>query len=199
MADLKTATETLFTDGEKVWGSDSAETGPKVFTDMVGKAATQTLTNKTLTLPVISQIKNTGTLTLPTSTDTLIGRATTDTLTNKTLTAPAVSAPAFTGLGNWSVTTGITAASPGVQGDVPLTSWINVVATVGTANDAVTMPTAAAGLACFILNRGVSTLEVWPASGDNFQGSSVDTAITITAATNKFYISIDGQTWETLV
>jgi len=50
---------------------------------------TLTLTNKTLTTPVISSISNTGTLTLPTSTDTLIGRATTDTLTNKTLTAYA--------------------------------------------------------------------------------------------------------------
>lgn len=47
----------------------------------------QTLTNKTLTTPVISAISNTGTLTLPTSTDTLVGRATTDTLTNKTLTS----------------------------------------------------------------------------------------------------------------
>lgn len=51
----------------------------------------QTLTNKTLTAPVISSISNTGTLTLPTSTDTLVGRATTDTLTNKTLTAPTIS------------------------------------------------------------------------------------------------------------
>ena len=47
----------------------------------------QTLTNKTLTTPVISSISNTGTITLPTSTDTLVGRATTDTLTNKTLTS----------------------------------------------------------------------------------------------------------------
>jgi hypothetical protein len=45
----------------------------------------QTLTNKTLTTPIISSISNSGTLTLPTSTDTLVGRATTDTLTNKTI------------------------------------------------------------------------------------------------------------------
>jgi len=45
----------------------------------------QTLTNKTLTTPVISSISNTGTITLPTSTDTLVGRATTDTLTNKSI------------------------------------------------------------------------------------------------------------------
>lgn len=53
----------------------------------VTETGTQTLTNKTLTTPVIATISNTGTLTLPTSTDTLVGRATTDTLTNKTLTS----------------------------------------------------------------------------------------------------------------
>lgn len=62
---------------------------------IVTKTGTQTLTNKTLTsptitTPTISSITNTGTLTLPTSTDTLVGRATTDTLTNKTLTSPNI-------------------------------------------------------------------------------------------------------------
>jgi hypothetical protein len=59
---------------------------------------TQTLTNKTLTSPVISSISNTGSLTLPTSTDTLVGRATTDTLTNKTLTSPVMSTIYNTGI-----------------------------------------------------------------------------------------------------
>lgn len=53
-------------------------------------AGTETFTNKTLTSPKIATIVNTGTLTLPTSTDTLVGRATTDTLTNKTLTLPKI-------------------------------------------------------------------------------------------------------------
>jgi hypothetical protein len=57
----------------------------------------QTLTNKTLTTPIISTISNTGSLTLPTSTDTLVGRATTDTLTNKTLTTPVISSISNTG------------------------------------------------------------------------------------------------------
>ncbi len=48
---------------------------------------TVTFTNKTLTSPIISSISNTGTVTLPTATDTLVARATTDTLTNKTLDA----------------------------------------------------------------------------------------------------------------
>jgi hypothetical protein len=61
---------------------------------IVGRASTDTLTNKTLTNPTISTIINTGTLTLPTSSDTLVGRATTDTLTNKTLTGPLITADA---------------------------------------------------------------------------------------------------------
>jgi len=58
-------------------------------------AGSETLTNKTLTTPIIASISNTGTLTLPTSTDTLVGRATTDTLTNKTLTSPVLTTPAL--------------------------------------------------------------------------------------------------------
>jgi len=44
-----------------------------------------TIASATLTSPIISTISNGGTISLPTSTDTLVGRATTDTLTNKTL------------------------------------------------------------------------------------------------------------------
>ena len=64
---------------------------------VVDLTSAQTLTTKTLTSPVISTITNTGTITLPTSTDVLVGRATTDALTNKTLTSPVVNSA--TGIG----------------------------------------------------------------------------------------------------
>jgi len=64
---------------------------------VVTLSGSQTLTNKTLTTPVISSISNTGTITLPTATTTLVGRDTTDTLTNKTLTTPVISSISNTG------------------------------------------------------------------------------------------------------
>lgn len=58
------------------WGASYSTTG----SGAVALANAPSLTN-----PSFSTITNTGTLTLPTTTDTLVGRATTDTLTNKTL------------------------------------------------------------------------------------------------------------------
>ena len=55
---------------------------------IVGRATTDTLTNKTLTAPTIATITNGGTVTIPSGADTLVARTSTDTLTNKTLTAP---------------------------------------------------------------------------------------------------------------
>ena len=76
-------------------GGDTGAVTLTIDSTVVTKTGTQTLTNKTLTTPVISSISNSGTITLPTSSDTLVGRATTDTLTNKTLTSPSLANPTF--------------------------------------------------------------------------------------------------------
>jgi len=73
---------------------------PSTTATLVGRTTTDTLTNKTLTSPVISTIVNTGTLTLPTTTTTLVGRTTTDTLTNKTLTSPTLTSPIISSISN---------------------------------------------------------------------------------------------------
>lgn len=48
-------------------------------------AGSETLTNKTLTQPVITTVSNAGVITIPSGTRTLVARDTTDTLTNKTI------------------------------------------------------------------------------------------------------------------
>jgi hypothetical protein len=70
------------------WGADSTYAAPTIGSTSIASGATvTTIAGLTLTSPTISTISNTGTVTLPTATDTLVGRDTTDTLTNKTLTS----------------------------------------------------------------------------------------------------------------
>jgi hypothetical protein len=77
--------------GTGLTGGPITSTGTiSIDSTVVTLTGTQTLTNKTLTAPIISTISNTGTLTLPTTTDTLVGRSTTDTLSNKTLVNPQI-------------------------------------------------------------------------------------------------------------
>ena len=66
-------------------------------------------TGPTLSAPLISTISNTGTLTLPTSTDTLMGKATTDVLTNKTFNS--------TGTGNVMQVSGVTVSAGQYPGE----------------------------------------------------------------------------------
>ena len=93
------ATSTTVAHADRVVLNDDGEMVQVAVTDLdtYFSGTSKTLTNKTLTAPVISTISNTGTLTLPNSTDTLVGRDTSDTLTNKELTSPIISTISNTG------------------------------------------------------------------------------------------------------
>jgi predicted acyltransferase (DUF342 family) len=94
-----------------------------------------------------------------------------------------------------SVAVTLTAATPGIQGDAQLSKEVNEVSTVANANNAVTLPNAAAGREIFIINNGANTLEIWPASGDNL-GAGVNTATTLISGANITFIAYDTTNWE---
>ena len=146
---------------------------------------TETLTNKTLTAPIISTISNTGTVTLPTSTDTLVGRATTDTLTNKTLTNPTVT--------NYVETPYSANSSTAIT--LALTNGTVQIITL-TGNATITMPTATSGKSfiMFLKQDGTGSRTVtW--STVKWAGGTAPT-ITATASRQDIYsFFADGTNW----
>jgi hypothetical protein len=121
---------------------------------VVGDTQTQTLTNKTLTAPVISTISNIGTLTLPTGPETLVGRATTDTLTNKTLTSPVLNTPVLNGSGGLlTLPTGpetLVGAGHFLTGAVQLSAPVNSTTTAETDLCSATFTTTKTGAICLV-------------------------------------------------
>ena len=93
---------------------------------IVGRATTDTLTNKTLTTPTIASITNGGTVTIPSGADTLVARTSTDTLTTKTID-----------LGNNTITGSLTEFNTALQGD----SFVSLTGNETLTNKVLTAPT----------------------------------------------------------
>ena len=129
-------------------------------TDETGTGSLVFATSPTLVTPVFSSIVNTGTLTLPTSTDTLVGRDTSDTLTNKIVQSS---------VNSLSATTTITVASE------PIIAY-----TIAAADLELTLPAVASseGLTykvVIVASPNTNKLTVKPASGESMNGVVDDT------------------------
>lgn len=156
---------------------------------IVNTSGSQTLTNKTLTSPIISTISNTGTITLPTSTDTLVGRATTDTLTNKTLTSPLLNtAKVGTSLND---TNGVTLIAVGATSSAVNNIHVNNAAT--GSNPAITIEGSDTNIGLTISPKGTGGVSIGgsfpssPIAGDfGYDSSQKSFAVGAAAATKQF-------------
>jgi len=145
-------------------------------------------TGATLSSPVISTIVNTGTLTLPTSTDTLVGRATTDTLTNKTLTNPTVT--------NY-VETLQAVGTVGASSTLVLTTGTVLTATLTASTPCTfTMPTATAGKSFILkLTQAATGMTTATFTGVKFPGGTAPTITATASAVDILSFVADGTNW----
>lgn len=100
-----------------------------------------------------------------------------------------------------SATNGITAHAGGGQGSaVLLTTVINRVTTVASANDSVILPASTAGLQLIVTNAAAAnSMNVFPASGDAINALAVNTAFAIVAGkTASFSCAVTG-TWHSVL
>jgi len=166
--------------GGTITGSGSVAIDTDVVATLTG---TQTLTNKTLTAPIISTIRNTGTITLPTATCTLVGRDTTDTLSNKTLSNPTVT--------NYTET--LYEPSAATAHTVSLSNGtVQKLATSG--NCTITLPSSVAGKSYMIMVAygGAHTLTWAGGTAIEWAGGTAPTATSVSGKVDIFTFVCDG-------
>lgn len=177
---------------------DAAIDATKMASNVISTTGTQTLTNKTLTAPVLGG-SVTGTYTL----------AGTPTITAPTITAPTITGAATVADGATLTTPIITldvqtlAAAGSAQGDagsMTLTYPGLCLATGADATKGVKLPAAAAGAMIIVKNDDAANniLKVYPASGDAINALGANSAISMAAKTSAVFAAIDATTWYTV-
>lgn len=96
-----------------------------------------------------------------------------------------------------SVAPAITAKAGGGQdATLALSKNLNIVTTVATAGDSVTLPAASAGLRITIVNLGANNLAVFPYTSDSINDEAADASVTQDPETTVTYNCYTGVLWE---
>jgi len=105
----------------------------------------------------------------------------------------------ITGILQHSVTVGQTANTGSAQGGNVISTEFYEIAVVGSTGDAVTLPSAVAGLCVTIVNNGANAADVFPASGDKIDGGSANAAISLASGENGIFWCQDGTDWDMIL
>ena len=89
---------------------------------------------------------------------------------------------------------GITASTTQSQGQGALTAQVNEISTVANDGDTVTLPPAVTGVEIEIINNGVNTLQIFPASGDDL-GLGANTSEELEANERVKFVAYDNDNW----
>lgn len=98
----------------------------------------------------------------------------------------------------WSAAAGLTASTTQTQGEGLLVSGLNEISTVVNTNDTRTLPAAAAGRQCVVINNGANTLQLFPLTGDAINSQTVDTSITMVAGSSIIFEAYSATNWEAI-
>lgn len=95
-----------------------------------------------------------------------------------------------------SLNAGVTAAVGSAQGDGPITVTATQVTTAASAGDAVTLPTAVAGMLQIVCNHAAANAaDAFPATGAQINGASANAAISLAAGECMFCIAFSATRW----
>jgi len=102
----------------------------------------------------------------------------------------------FTTYGDSRLLTGIVASPTASQASAAQCNLgSNIVSTVVSSNDSVKLPSAIGLMSeCTVVNRGVSTMRVFPFSGDNL-GAGTNLSVTVAAGDSQTFRSYDANNW----